>query len=1058
MAAIGENIRVDLLPVRRYQCRMLASLSIRLLPTLAVLACLALPSTVRPASDETVTAERPAEYMIYQYPETALVLKLDVGEAEFNVQTFGPDNALLRASGVPGRRIGPVFQYIDSSSGARQLMIEVRPQRPVPRSAIRLEVLQFAATDRNAANQLRAYQLFSIGTEVARASDASTWASKAYSLQDAAGVFAGLGMEEMRLWSQYFAAHLVLHQLNDPLMALELAGPVQAAANRAGHLQPELAARVLQSEAVLQLAAGSGERAAEQYRARAHELLAQVVALAQQSGLEAEHGRALYRDGQVYEMQGDSERALAQYGAAVTVTEGAGDGELLNEIRATAAALYEEQGRASGAIAMLDDIAGDLAVAEEANADLELALRLFEKGRLLNNTYHYDGAVKELSQALSLQKSAAVATLWGPTGLELAWAHYSLGAVEEALALLEEALPATSAGINPEVRARGYGSLGNMHRQRGQYELARKARDQQGTLAPGGRGRTAWLIASARDAWSQEGPGSVRAQALLRDARQFAAREGDRLSEHHASLLLCLLLAERGSAAACDGTSASASYESLRAGGVPWLAAEAALLSARILALSGQAAAARERLEQLIDDLHWYRRALPGVIGAWYAENRDELAREYLSLARAEGDGTHLLLAMERVRLLEAADYTRPGSRPLGPVDDESLRALLWRRQAASGSEAEQLADEVNQRLAATRRGSGAEIAMLSAADLDRLLAGLGRSEGLLSYYFEGRRTQALLARRGEVRAFDIPDGARIRKQLETLAKALTGPPSAGLDPQLDDLGRGLLQPIARTLPDTIYLLPTGPLRAVPLEALRLGGRYVAEDHVVVNLASLGALARRSPTLSDDFRDQVFLAGNPQEQGDPFSLEFRASPEIAAVMDRFVGPGLHVVQGVALQKHEFEDPRFASAALVHLAVAGTVDLDFPHRSRLLLAPSAAGRGDSRAFLEPRDVRGFEVAAQLVVLSSTAVVGPGQSAHDSRLAFVADFLEAGSAAVLISLWPPGERVSAGFTSELYRGLMGDPDIAEVLAATKRARIAANPGTNLLGWAGFQLFIR
>ena len=174
---------------------MLASLSIRLLPTLAVLACLAVPSTVRPASDETVTAERSAEYMIYQYPDTVLVLKLDVAEAEFSVQTFGPDSALLKSSGVPGRRVGPVFQYIDSSSLARQLMIEVRPKRPIQRSAIRLEVLQFATGDRNAANQLRAYQLFSIGTEFARASDASTWASKAYSLQNAAGVFAGLGME-----------------------------------------------------------------------------------------------------------------------------------------------------------------------------------------------------------------------------------------------------------------------------------------------------------------------------------------------------------------------------------------------------------------------------------------------------------------------------------------------------------------------------------------------------------------------------------------------------------------------------------------------------------------------------------------------------------------------------------------------------------------------------------------------------------------------------------------------------------------------------------------------
>jgi len=461
---------------------------------------------------------------------------------------------------------------------------------------------------------------------------------------------------------------------------------------------------------------------------------------------------------------------------------------------------------------------------------------------------------------------------------------------------------------------------------------------------------------------------------------------------------------------------------------------------------------------RLIDDVHWFRRALPGVLGAWYVENRGELVREYLSLTRAWGDGASLLLAMERIRSLEAADYARPGNSPLGVEEEDSLRGLLWRRQVAAGAEGDRLAGEVHRSLAAARSGTESEGGSPAAVDLDRLLAGLGRSEALLTYYFDGRYTQALLARRGAVQAVDLPGGASVRVQLEDLGDALRSRASAALGRQLDSAGRALLGPLARILPDTIYLLPTGPLRSVPLEVLRLDGSYLAEEHVVVNLASLGSLARRSPVLSRDFRDRVFLAGNPQEQGDPFSLELRASPEIAAVTDRFVGPGLHIVQGVALQKHEFEDERFELAALVHLALAGTVDLDYPDRSRLLLAPGIAGRIDSRAFLTPGDVRGFDVAAQLVVLTGTAVAGPGQSPFDSRLAFAADFLEAGSAAVLTTLWPPGERIGADFASDLYRGLLDDGDIAEVLATTKRARIAADPSTNLPYWASFQLFIR
>jgi CHAT domain-containing protein len=267
-----------------------------------------------------------------------------------------------------------------------------------------------------------------------------------------------------------------------------------------------------------------------------------------------------------------------------------------------------------------------------------------------------------------------------------------------------------------------------------------------------------------------------------------------------------------------------------------------------------------------------------------------------------------------------------------------------------------------------------------------------------------------------------------------------------------------LLGPVSGLLPARVYLLPSGPLRAVPIDALRLDGRYFAEDHEVVNLVSLGSIPRRAPVLPAGFRERVFVAGNPQEQGDPFNLEFRLSPEIAAVTDQFVGPGLHIVQGVALRKDEFQDERFTGAALVHLALAGTLNLDLPDRSRLLLAPPVDRGVELRSFLAPGDVRGFDLAASLVVLSGAVVAGQGQSPLDRRLAFVADFLEAGSAAVLVSLWPTGERVNADFAAALYHGLLEQPDIASVLAATKRAQIAADRRTNLPTWAGFQLFIR
>ena len=71
------------------------------------------------------------------------------------------------------------------------------------------------------------------------------------------------------------------------------------------------------------------------------------------------------------------------------------------------------------------------------------------------------------------------------------------------------------------------------------------------------------------------------------------------------------------------------------------------------------------------------------------------------------------------------------------------------------------------------------------------------------------------------------------------------------------------------------------------------------------------------------FQGFRFLAGNPQDGQDLFSYDMQVSAEVTAVTDAFVGPGLNIVQGVALQKDEFQDQRFAGAGLMHLAIPGT---------------------------------------------------------------------------------------------------------------------------------------
>ena len=173
------------------------------------------PTVVWTAQSGEVSADRPAEYMIYQYADISFVVKIDAEQAEFGSVVSGPDGAFIKDSGISGRRIGPVFQYLEADGKPRQLMIKVFPERPLERSDIKLELIQLSANDRNSQGLARAYKLLSHGMERIHADDTATWTSRIYSLRSAARAFAGLGMEEMRQWSEYYAAHLVLHQLGD---------------------------------------------------------------------------------------------------------------------------------------------------------------------------------------------------------------------------------------------------------------------------------------------------------------------------------------------------------------------------------------------------------------------------------------------------------------------------------------------------------------------------------------------------------------------------------------------------------------------------------------------------------------------------------------------------------------------------------------------------------------------------------------------------------------------------------------------------------------------------
>ena len=1042
---------VDLGRLDRYLCVMFRALLIILI--------LAVPAVTQTARAAEASPTRPAEYMIYQYPDVSLLVKIDAPETEFVSTIYGPEDALLKESGLPAGRMGSLYQYIEAVGTSRQLMIKVSPGRSVDRSSIHMELIQVPDRDRNSAALANAYKLLSHGTERVHSNDSTTWAMKTYTLRNAARAFASLGWEEMYLWSEFYAAHLVLHKLNDVLMAMERAREVQLAAKRAGFRTIELAALILESDALMRAGSNASGKMAIARFEQAHSVLDKVVLLADQQGFRSEKARALFNDGLVYEQQDRLEDAVRQYQRALDVSFSANDSELTNEIRSTAATAYETLGSTAGAIEMLEDIGNELA----SDAEQELADNLYEKGRLLNHAFRYPEAARELSQALALQKENPGIKPWGPTGLELAWSNYSSGDMAQATSLILESIPRAPQEMNRKALIRAFDSLAQIYRNQGEFEQMDRFRQRQGRLAVSGRARSEFLFESALDAWHQGGSGSSKARNLLVQSQQAALEHGDRIGSQRADLYLCLLQAENGGGGSCTTAKIRSSYDALRNSAVPELMMDAAFVRAKILRREGRGREALTEIEGLTDELLFFRQSLPGVAGAWYWQNKASIFQEYMAIvlarpgnaAAGKVDGKQALLALDRIRLIEGQDQVERTIEGITGEQESSLRALIARLESTNRDDTGQLAVQTAQEISSLRGSFRAGLRPLDADALDGLLAGFAADECLLTYYFGKNADYALLGRRGGVSLVRLSGRRASADWLETLREQASRGGSSVI-PDLDSAGRLLLRPFKESLGRRIYLLPAGPLNGFPLDILRLDGQFLASDYQVVNLMTLAAAGRRHVLLPDSYRDQVFLAGDPQTTQQLFTYDITVSAEMTAVADVFVGPGLHMVQGVALNREEFSDEHFTGSGLVHLAAPGSIDLAFPDRSRLLM--SKADSQSVAEYLGPGDIRGLGINSSLVVLSQTEVMGTNHSSFDSRLGLVSDFLQAGATSVVASVWPFGDSETAGLMRDFYQELESSRDVVDALSRARKMRMKSVNASNFREWAGFQLYIR
>lgn len=453
--------------------------------------------------------------------------------------------------------------------------------------------------------------------------------------------------------------------------------------------------------------------------------------------------------------------------------------------------------------------------------------------------------------------------------------------------------------------------------------------------------------------------------------------------------------------------------------------------------------------------------------GGLYAQHFRLIAEHFNNPAKA-------FSIIEQVRGRVATDLLIAGSRTSteAAADERALSALRLKLMAAhSTAEVRAIRNQIF--MAEQARWVTPDLSILKVGSrepfgIDRVQNTLGPSTLLLEYVAADPHSYCLVVSPKEARIVPLAGEDRIGTLVAAYRKAVAAKQTAHYE------GRQLYDALLRRIPEVhrasvLVIVRDGPLYLVPFDGLvDSTGRYVVEDHTIVYAPSATAyclLAEREQS-PQKFRHQLLAVGgvpynDPEMKGagalrgfgnHELSLLPGSKQEVLAAAAAIDEPSDTVLIGPDATKYAFEHQKLAQYRIIHMAVHGFADRDYPDRSALILLsdPSAGEDG----FLEASEIVQFRIRADLVILSACdTAVGPIEG-EEGTATLARAFLLAGAKSAISTLWSIDDTYSFVLMKHFYKHLASGDRPASALAEAKRDMLQ-DLGQRVLPyyWAGF-----
>lgn len=443
---------------------------------------------------------------------------------------------------------------------------------------------------------------------------------------------------------------------------------------------------------------------------------------------------------------------------------------------------------------------------------------------------------------------------------------------------------------------------------------------------------------------------------------------------------------------------------------------------------------------------------------------------------------------IESARGRSLADTLRGESETLTAVDEVTAQsqqeinriqlALLHETDRASRQDLLDRLFAVEQLLSPVRRTTSALSSSATRpkpVPLRDLQRSLRPDELVLEYVLSEPQSYCLTISREEIRIVVLPVG---KQRIEALVDGyLAAVRSRESDAAVaNELFRLVLEPLLgseRT--SRLVVIPDGKLHELPFDGLRdAAGRFVLESRVVTYAPSATVLylLRQSRSTEPLPTSLVAVGGaiysgtaagrTPSENtvDDFFDLDAVTFPQLPGSkqevqsIGRIISGSKEILLEANATETAFKALPLENFRIVHLAVHGIANAQFPDRAALILGTSPTSTDDG--LLQVREIRDLPLRADLVVLSACET-GSGKLLGEEGIASLERaFLLAGAKSVVASLWTADDIFTIALMKRFYEHLGTGSDKGSALRQAKLDLLQQFGNQALpVYWAGFTL---